>query len=147
MIDKTYEEELPEVEEMIATKAIPLINKLIKDKKFGAKLTGTSTDNNFLYIGLQIVTRTNVKTVEVDITLGKQILFSRGCCDELDKWANIKDKKYDIALSMVVLIRILRVVFQVCQSIGNGWIEGNFENGKYVKEVSFNDKSGALWYH
>ena len=137
--------ELQQVEEMITIQLIPEINKLIRIKNFNAKLTGASTDANFLYIDLLVDRDNSPDIIKVEMSLDKNTLYSRGCCSEVDKWGNFADKKDQMTLATLVKLRVLRLVFSAIKTISSGGVRGGKDTNKV--NVAFGDKMGALWYY
>lgn len=84
MSELTFAEEKKQVEEMIAVQLIPEINKLLRIKNFQAKLTGASTDEDFLYINLLVDVDNTPDIVKVEMILEKGTLYSRSLCHMVD---------------------------------------------------------------
>lgn len=142
MSEPTFEQESAKVEEAIATKLIPEINNMLKTKNVNAKVTGGSTDENFVYVNLLVDQIDSPNIVRVEVTLDKTILYSRGCCAALDTLGGYRDKNREWSLDVLVLVRILRVVFMTIKAVAKNAVNAGKSN---IVKFAFNGKDGTLF--
>jgi len=128
-------------EKEIVARLAPAIDGMIAKKGFDAKLAGVYTDEYFLRIDLLIGRADGRNALEAKMSLDKSILYSRGCCSDLDRRGGYNEKDIK-SLPDLATLRAARAAFAVMKQVSDGAIL--IDDGDGIK-VAFNAKDGTLF--
>ena len=78
---------------------------MFRDKGINATITGASTDNDFVYLSMLFDQPNSTNIIKVEFELVKNILYSRGCCSDLERFAGFKNDT--LSLADMIKLRIL----------------------------------------
>lgn len=112
-------EEMLNAEKLAVARLNKDIGRIFSKSNASAQRTWISADDNFVHIDFIIHIHNSAYMAKAVITLDKSILFSHDCCSKLD--ARGKIAKDGLSLDELVELRMLRVVFEVCAEISNGY--------------------------